>query len=140
MYPTSWLLCSEEWPIFNSRKPLRVQLETDRELPLSKDLPNGHRKASGWSFPHNWMFLRDVRQEHYKWEPSKQLRLIGSAANLDTPKGTSTFVRVRQRHVESTMTVCLDFDPVTEHLEAGITAYVDTLSILLDGGEGPVFK
>lgn len=76
-----------EWPIFNSRRPLRAQLETDRKLPRSKALPDRHHNASGWLFPLPWMFLRDVRREHYHWKPNKNLILLPSAAILTRLKG-----------------------------------------------------
>ena len=79
------------------------------------------RKCFEWNYINN-----PITQNYSLSERKGYLRLYGSEKSLSENPGV-TFVGRRQQHFNFNASTTLDFNPITENEEAGITLYKDAL-------------
>ncbi|KAG4434622.1 hypothetical protein IFR05_009886 [Cadophora sp. M221] len=125
--PVTWP--EGEWPIFNNSKKIAMELEHCQPLPAPK------QKNEVFSTPveetltssnPRLVYLRDPNFSSYEWLEAG-VSIVGKAANLHTPKGTSSLVGFRQRFLTAQVSVNVIFQPSEENEEAGLSVYVDQL-------------
>ena len=70
-----------------------------------------------------WLFLRKPRWENYDFQGDKLL-LTPSQDHLSDPLGRPTFLALRQMDMDCTAEAEIDFDPIYDGSEAGLTIFV----------------
>lgn len=119
---------ANEWPVFNDNKGLALDMKVSK-LPATvtvKDYDkNDNFEANKLDF--EWNFINNPIKKNYSLTDRKGfLRLHGSEKSLSENPGL-TFVGRRQQHFNFNATTTIDFNPLNENEEAGITMYRDAL-------------
>lgn len=121
--PVRWT--HDEWPVIGNRGHVEPTMEgPDFYTPKSEKFvfrDDFEDENPGL----HWNFLRYPRKENYsRATRSGQLILQGDSLSLDDV-GSPTFVGVRQKHFDCTVTTSMEFNPVESTDEAGVAVYME---------------
>ena len=135
--PVTW---EDGWPVVNAGREITLDMPVDTlpahsfpALPVRDDF-NGRELALCWNY------LRNPHNEHYSLTARPGwLKLGGTADTLDMA-ASPTFIGRRQQHMGFRASALLQFEPVEEGDEAGITAFYDNthhydLAVALQDGK-----
>ena len=125
--PVTWP--EGEWPVFNNSKKLGTELEQCQPLPVPKqkhEIFSTPVQETLTSTNRRLVYLRDPDLSSYTWRDGG-VSIVGKAANLHTPKGTSSLLGFRQRSLHANVSIDIDFRPSSDNEEAGLSVYVDQL-------------
>ncbi|PVH82242.1 glycoside hydrolase family 43 protein [Cadophora sp. DSE1049] len=125
--PVTWP--EGEWPVFNNSKKIGMEHELCQPLPVPNQTIEFFSKAVEETLtPTNprLVCLRDPDFSSYDWHEGG-VSIVGKAANLHTPKGTSSLVGFRQRSLNAQVSIDVLVQPSSDNEEAGLSVYVDQL-------------
>ncbi|WP_019635671.1 glycoside hydrolase family 43 protein [Paenibacillus fonticola] len=123
--PVQWT--DDGWPIIGDSGVVDLQIETDT-LPLCPwEVPPERDDFDLPLLGMPWNFIRNIRPE--QWSLSERpgwLVLHGEAASMNDVS-SPTFVGRRQDKFNCSASACLDFEPLADGEEAGLTVFMDEL-------------
>jgi xylan 1,4-beta-xylosidase len=117
-----------EWPVVNGTGSITLDMKVEK-LPGQVKMKNYNQNDdfSGEKLGFEWNYINNPIPQNYSLlERKGYLRLYGSEKSLSENPGV-TFVGRRQQHFNFNATTTIDFNPLTENEEAGITLYKDAL-------------
>lgn len=117
-----------EWPIVNGSGSIALEMKVDK-LPSEVKVKNYNQNDdfSEDKLGFEWNYINNPMFQNYSLTDRKgYLRLYGSEKSLSENPGV-TFVGRRQQHFNFNTTTTVDFNPITDNEEAGITLYKDRL-------------
>ncbi|MDI1306236.1 MAG: family 43 glycosylhydrolase, partial [bacterium] len=117
-----------EWPVVNGTGSIALDMKVEK-LPgeIKMKTYNQNDNFSGEKLGFEWNYINNPIPQNYSLlERKGYLRLYGSEKSLSKNPGV-TFVGRRQQHFNFNATTTIDFNPITENEEAGITLYKDGL-------------
>lgn len=125
LLPVTW---AEEWPVIADG---RSRLEC--EGPLSRpQLPRQAWQADLSRIEPRWLFLRLPEEDCYL--PSAEgMTLVPSTVKLASETGSPTMLAVRPVDVDCTVEAELDFTPVCDGDEAGVTMFISNAGYISCG-------
>ncbi len=114
--PVTWM---DDWPVVNgdgtNKELVDVPVLPQQLWPTVAD------DFAGVELPFNWMYLRNPKASNYSLSERKgYLRLHGAAETLGEI-ASPTLVARRQQHFDFQAETRLEFDPLNENEEAGLT-------------------
>ncbi len=137
--PMTWT--DEGWPIVNDGNRILTEMETDRLLPAHPWPAEPVRDDfDATQLRLCWNFLRNPNDADWSLaDRPGWLRLRCSSVALDDV-ASPAFIGRRQRHFECRAAALLDFTPLSENEEAGLTALIDNkhhyeVALTLRGGK-----
>lgn len=114
--PVAWI---DDWPVVNVNGTNSEVVHT--LLTPQHPMQNMPDSFDGDELPLHWIHLRNPKPSNYSLSERKGcLRLRGAAETLGDV-ASPTFVARRQQHFDFQATTRLDFDPLAENEEAGLT-------------------
>ncbi len=124
--PVTWT--SDDWPIVNEGERITLSMDVDRTMPM--ETRSGFHKRDDFDSEKLWLawvHLRNPNPEDISLtERHGWLRLSCGEAHLNELANPS-FVGRRQQHFECQADTLLDFAPLSESDEAGLTVLIDDL-------------
>ncbi|OYX84124.1 MAG: glycoside hydrolase 43 family protein [Flavobacteriales bacterium 32-34-25] len=124
--PVAWN--HNEWPVVNGTGSITLDMKVDK-LPGELSVKNYNQKEdfSEDQLGLEWNYINNPTTQNYSLTERKgYLRLRGSEKSLNENPGV-TFVGRRQQQFNFNAVTTIDFNPITDNEEAGITMYKDAL-------------
>lgn len=124
--PVVWL--PNEWPVVNGTGSITLDMKVDK-LPGELSVKNYDQKEdfSEDQLGLEWNYINNPTTQNYSLTERKgYLRLRGSEKSLSENPGV-TFIGRRQQQFNFNAVTTIDFNPITNNEEAGITMYKDAL-------------
>lgn len=116
LLPVTW---ENGWPVIGNGAS---HLVCEGPLWASQNLEASWQADFSFRQP-QWLFLRKPRWDHYNFQGDKLL-LTPSPDQLSDPLGRPTFLTLRQMDMDCTVETEMDFDPMHDGSEAGLTIFV----------------
>ncbi|WP_348811822.1 glycoside hydrolase family 43 protein [Flavobacterium maritimum] len=117
-----------EWPVVNATGSISLDMKVDK-LPGQLSVKNYDQMEdfSKDQLGLEWNYINNPTPQNYSLTERKgYLRLLGSEKSLSENPGV-TFVGRRQQQFNFNAVTTIDFNPITDNEEAGITMYKDAL-------------
>ena len=120
--PVEWT--EDGWPVVNEGKRVLEKMEVNRPMdPWSA--PSARDDFESERLSPNWNFLRNPNPGDYSLtDRPSWLRLRCAAATLDD-LASPAFIGTRQQHFDCKTSTLVDFNPLSENEEAGLTVLID---------------
>ena len=136
LLPVDW--DPDGWPIVNRDGVSRLEIHA---VPPKAQTPE--EKYGMYDFTgkqdSEWNYIRNPERENYTWNQQEgSLNLLGSEKSLDD-LGSPTFIGIRQKDFNVTVTAKLSFNPSVNGEEAGIAVFATpehyySISKIIDNG------
>jgi alpha-N-arabinofuranosidase len=121
--PVSW--DDQGWPQVGENGRIRVEMEAPRLTPVPWPRNPPRDDFDGPDLALEWNFLGNPRSEDWSLaDRPGTLRLLGNAARLDDGPPVA-FIGRRQEHLACQVGTVLDFVPVADGEEAGLTIWMN---------------
>ncbi len=140
--PVQW--DDDGWPLVGDNGTISILVDCEGLSPKEPDAPELRDDFDSPTLGLQWNYLRNPVLENYSLaERTGWLRLRGSAVTLDDVD-SPTFVGRRQEHFDCTISARIEFEPESDHEEAGLTVLMNErhhyeIAIGLRHGEKQIF-
>ena len=122
--PVRWE--KDEWPVVNATGDLALKMDVPT-LPQKPFEPRQARNEFDSPLGAEWSWIRNPEPSRYVVD-NGVLRMYGTAADLDEPSVSPTFVGFRQQDINFTAQTCLRLGNARKDDCAGMTLFMDSSS------------
>ncbi|MCM3782442.1 glycoside hydrolase family 43 protein [Neobacillus mesonae] len=142
--PVTWT--QDQWPIIGNNGQVEPVMDAPGfpAFPLNKKPVRDHFDAQVLDM--EWIFLRNPKKGSWSLsERTGSLTLIGNEETLNDV-GSPAFVGRRLRHFTANIALSMDFEPLTDQEESGVTIYMnekhhyDLAVTLVNGNRKIIFR